>query len=141
MTEDEELAERDHAQGRWRLFRDVVSFQFKLAADGLRDLLLSPVSIAAALVGVLTDSKDPGKYFYRLLQLGHESDRWINLFNTHDEPRSDMPSADDLVKSAESLIVKEYHKGGVVQNLKNRTDSVLDKIPTPSGDKDTRQDS
>lgn len=130
MTDSqEERQEQEHS--RWQLLRDVVSFQFKLAMDGLRDVLLSPISITAALVGVLTDSKDPGKYFYRLLKLGHESDRWINLFNTYDETPSDIPSADSIVRSAESLIVKEYHKGGVVQNLKNKTDDVLDKIPKP----------
>ncbi len=136
---DEEFPDDDHSHSRWQLFRDVLSFQFKLAMDGLRDILLSPISITAALVGVFTDSKDPGKYFYRLLKVGHESDRWINLFNTYDE--SDAPSADDIVRSAESILVKEYEKGGVVQNLKNTTDNVLDKIPKPPGDESAPKDS
>ncbi|MCG8380387.1 MAG: hypothetical protein MI865_13060, partial [Proteobacteria bacterium] len=64
----EQQVEFDHTHSRWQLFRDVMSFQFKLLMDGLRDVLLSPISITAALVGVFTDSKDPGKYFYRLLK-------------------------------------------------------------------------
>ena len=118
---------------RWQLLRDVVSFQFKLAIDGLRDVLLSPISIGAALAGVFTDSKEPGKYFYRLLKAGHHTDDWINLFGTHDDASliDGVPSPDTFVKHAESLIVKEYHKGGVVKNLKQTTDSVFDKIQKP----------
>ena len=33
---------------RWRLFRDVVVFQIKLAMEALLDLTLIPVSLAAA---------------------------------------------------------------------------------------------
>jgi hypothetical protein len=112
---------------RWQLLRDVLAFQLKLAMDGLRDVLLSPISIGAALIGVFSDSNKPGKYFYRLLKLGHRSDIFINLFNEHNTAEH-QPSADNIVKKAESLVVGEYEKGGVVTNLKNRTDKVIDKI-------------
>jgi hypothetical protein len=111
---------------RWQLIRDLLAFQFKLALDGLRDVLLSPISIGAAIIGLLTSREDPGKHFYRLLKLGHESDRWINLFNTHEEV--DGPSSDTLVRQAESLVKTEVEKGGVVSGLKNHTDNVLDRI-------------
>jgi hypothetical protein len=130
-TNDKKGAAGHHEHSRWQLFRDVLSFQFKLAIDGLRDILLSPISIGAALLGLASDSKDPGKYFYRLLKTGHHSDEWINLFGTHsDVGRDDVPSPDILVKHAQSLIVNEYNKGGVVQSIKDKTDSVIDKIQT-----------
>ncbi len=135
MSEQEQPDPNEPEPHRWQLLRDVVSFQFKLAIDGLRDVLLSPISIGAALIGVFTDSKKPGKYFYRLLKAGHKTDHWINLFGTYsdDSPVDGVPSPDTFVKKAESLIVKEYHKGGIVQNLKHTTDSVMDRIQKPRG--------
>ncbi len=116
---------------RWRVFRDVVAFQFKLAMDGLRDVILSPVSIIAALIGLLTSSRNPGKYFYRLLELGHSSDRWINLFNAYDDDGQRV-SADHIVRRAESAVVSEYEKGGVLTNVKDHADKVIDRFQEES---------
>ncbi len=128
MTDERAVLETEAAKpGRWRLLRDVLAFQFKLLLDGLRDLLLSPISILAAIAGVLTSQRDPGRFFYRLLALGHQTDRWINLFNTYDnEPRAN--SADDFLKHAENIVLTEYEKGGLVSELKDRTDNVIDKM-------------
>lgn len=119
--------------GRWRLVRDLLAFQFKLLLDGMRDVLLSPISIAAALIGLMTSRDNPGKHFYRLLKVGHDSDRWINLFGTHDGVAG--PSSDDLVRHAESLVKTELEKGGIVSGLKDHTDNVLDRIQDSREDK------
>ena len=102
---------------RGQLLRQVLVFQFKLAMDGLRDVLLSPISLIAALAGILTNHPDPSRFFNQLLQMGHRSDKWINLFNTYDED-SDAPTADDFVRKAESIVLSELEKGGVVPKLK-----------------------
>ena len=126
MTDEPNKLERP---SRWHLFRDVLGFQFKLAMDGIRDVLLSPISITAALIGVFSSADDPGKYFYRLLKLGHESDRWINLFNTHENENGDaLLTADVFVKRAESIVLGELEKGGVIKNLKTHADNAIDKI-------------
>lgn len=130
---NDKIAPNDHPS-RWQLFRDVLGFQFKLAIDGFRDVLLSPISIGAALVGVFSNRDNPGKYFYRLLNIGHQSDQWINLFNTHDG-EEDRLTADIFVKRAESIVLGELEKGGIVTNLKTRADRVIDKIQTAGNDK------
>ena len=117
--------------GRWQLFRDVVAFQFKLAMDGLRDVLLSPVSIVAALAGLLSDRQDPGKYFYRLLKLGHRSDLWINLFGAYDSG-SDH-SADHLVRQAEQAVKDTYSRGGVLTKMKDGADKAIDRVHEKRG--------
>jgi|AP95_1055475.scaffolds.fasta_scaffold00658_7 hypothetical protein len=127
---NDKIAPKEHPT-RWQLFRDVLGFQFKLAIDGLRDVLLSPISIGAALVGVFSSKDNPGKYFYRLLNMGHQSDQWINLFNTRDD--EERLTADIFVKRAESIVLEELEKGRVVTNLKTRADRVIDKIQM-SGD-------
>jgi hypothetical protein len=102
---------------RGQLIRHVLVFQLKLAMDGLRDVLLSPISLIAALAGILTNHSDPSRFFNRLLQMGHRSDKWINLFNTHNDD-SDSPTADDFVRKAESIVLTELEKGGVMPKLK-----------------------
>ncbi len=125
--------QRDDApepESRWQLLGNVIAFQFKLAMDGLRDILLSPVSIGALLIGLVASRDDPGRYFRALLRWGHRSDAWINLFGTHGESQQDEKGgADGLMRQAESFIVGEYEKGGVVQNLKQTTDKVIDRLP------------
>ncbi len=116
----------DGAQGHWALLRDVVGFQFKLALDAFRDLLLSPISIIAALVGAFTDPERPGKYFNELLRLGHRSDRWINLFGGAQTP--DESSSDAYLRRMENLLVSEYQKGGVVKTVKDVADTALTKL-------------
>jgi hypothetical protein len=65
---------------RFPVFRDVVVFQAKLLVDGLRDLLISPVSVLAALVDLLIPGDDGGKRFYAVVRFGRRTEEWINLF-------------------------------------------------------------
>ena len=118
--------------GHWQLLRDLLALQFKLAIDGVRDLLLSPLSVIAALAGFVSNPDNPGKYFYRLLRFGHKSDRWINLFGAEDHD-PDADSSDRYVRKVENLIVREYNKGGVVKNLKDGTDGLLKRIRRQDG--------
>lgn len=65
---------------RFPVLRDVLVFQFKLLVDGLRDLLISPVSLLAALVDLLVPGDDGGKRFYAVVRYGRRTEQWINLF-------------------------------------------------------------
>ena len=40
-------------QNRWSFGRDLLVFQFKLLADGLRDMMLIPASLIAGLVALI----------------------------------------------------------------------------------------
>jgi len=102
---------------RGQLLRQVLVFQFKLAMDGIRDVLLSPVSLIAALAGIFTNHPDPSRFFNRVLQMGHRSDKWINLFDTHNK-ESDALTADDFVRKAESIVLSELEKGRVTPRPK-----------------------
>lgn len=118
------------APNRWRLVRDLAGFQLKLALDGLRDLVLSPASIIAGVLGIIFSPDNPGKYFNRLLEFGRRSDVWINLFGAskHYDPDPEITSSDAYLSKLEEMLVTEYQKGGVVKNLKDRTDNLLDQI-------------
>jgi len=123
-----------HDVDRWTLLRDVTVFQGKLILDGLRDLLLSPISIAAALIGIVSGGDRPGRQFYDLLYIGKRSESFINLFGaaSHVSPPSfdkeGGESVDALVDRLENVARQQYEKGGLTQNAKDAVDRALDAI-------------
>lgn len=126
-----------HNSERWTLIRDTAVLQVKLIVDGLRDFLLVPASLIAAVVSLVT-AKDgkPGPQLYRLLAVGKRSEEWINLFGAykhspeefpHEDPFSDM-NIDELVVRVESYVVDEYKRGGMTTHAKGQIDKALNAI-------------
>lgn len=125
---------------RVELVRDVLVFQVKLLVDGLRDLLLVPVSIAAGLMSLIHKGPRPGPQFYDLLRVGRKSEHWINLFAAADrQPGSDgmagrrpsgngQPDIDELVARVESFIVQEYRNGEITGQARQRLDRALESL-------------
>jgi hypothetical protein len=129
----------------WTLVRDAAVLQVKLIVDGLRDLLLVPASLVAALVSVArtTDGK-PGDEFYRLVSVGKQSERWINLFgalrnapdHVVEEYQFGAADIDDIVSRVESFVVDEYQRGGVTRQARDRLNEAIRRArkrggPTP----------
>ena len=134
---DENTATDPHNSERWMLIRDTAVLQVKLVVDGLRDFLLVPASLIAAVVSLST-TKDgrPGPQFYQLLALGKQSERSINLFGayehapddvTHHDHLGDM-NIDELVTRVESFMVDEYKRGGMTAHAKIQIDKALNAI-------------
>lgn len=65
---------------RWVILRDLGLFQLKLFLDGLIDLTLAPLSIAAAIVEIFFGGERRGRLFYTILRLGERADLWLNLY-------------------------------------------------------------
>ena len=120
---DEEKPVSEPNRNHWQLLGDVLALQFKLAIDGVRDLLLSPISIVAAIAGIFTHPENPGVHFERVLKFGHKTDKWINLFGAEPESSSDV-----YVKKVEDFVVNEYNKGGVVKSIKDNTDGLIGRL-------------
>lgn len=62
------------------LIRDVLIFQLKLWLDGFKDLVLSPLSIGAAILDLLSGPGPKGYRLYRVLRRGERFDLWLNLY-------------------------------------------------------------
>lgn len=103
---------RNHS--RLRLVRRVALLQVKLLADGLRDVVMMPLSLAATALGLISDRRDPELYLDRLMHFGRESDHWINLFDHHDadDPRRRAP-LDRVAEEIEATILRDYENGGL----------------------------
>jgi len=104
---------------RTDLFRNTVIFQLKLLADGVRDAVLIPVSMVAALIGLLRGGGDCDREFSRVVDLGRRSERWINLFGNHSPAESDHPAGtmDSILDQVETVVREQYRKG------RNETDT------------------
>jgi len=86
--------------------------QIKLIADGFRDAILIPVSLFAALVGVLRGGDEADREFRRVIKLGRRSERWINLFGQQRPLGKPHPadSIDTVLGQVESALVTQYKK-------------------------------
>ncbi len=63
------------------MLRDLVIFQAKLWLDGLKDVVLAPLSLIAALFDyVLGPRSERGYRLYSVMRLGEQFDLWLNLF-------------------------------------------------------------
>jgi hypothetical protein len=119
---------------RWTLMRDVFVFQGKLLLDGLRDLILSPLSIGAAIIALIVGGERPGRHFYDLLYMGKRTEKWINLFGATDNVSpppfhaEDAESVDALVDRLEQVARRQYEKGGLTHNAKQAVDRALDAV-------------
>ncbi len=113
---------------RIALFREAVVFQVKLLADGMRDLVLMPVSAIAALVGLLRGGDQPDQEFRRVIEMGKQSEQWINLFGQH-EPISEAGQAgsiDMLLTRAEEVVREQAREGGITENASRAITRALD---------------
>lgn len=116
--------------GRWRLLADAITFQIKLAIDGLRDLVLIPVSALGALLSLL-GVRDSPLEFYNIVRLGRRTERAINLFGaaTRDQPPAQEPAAvDRLAQRVEQAIAEQYERGGMTRSAKDAIDQIIDKL-------------
>ena len=108
---------------RLELIWQVVVFQFKLALDGLRDLLLVPISLLAAVAGLLTDSTNPGKYYQAVLNFGRKTEQWINLFGY----RKKQGTADEMLQPIQDQLMQHAQRHPGIQKAGQSVSDSLDK--------------
>ncbi len=63
------------------LIRDLLILQLKLALDGFKDVILSPLAIGATVLDVLAGPQPEGYRLYRVLYWGEKFDLWLNLYS------------------------------------------------------------
>lgn len=77
-----------------------IVFQLKLAMDGIRDIILSPVSLVV-LAAALIEGGDAGeRHWKQLMRLGQRTDLWINLFDHHDGDGQHEPGAGAMAEDS-----------------------------------------
>ena len=95
----------DPAPPHHLMFRAVLLLQVKLLLGALRDFLLSPISLGAALLDVALAKRQSPRYFRLVLQLGERSDEWIDLWSgARDEPSTQRENVDALLVRVEEVL-------------------------------------
>ncbi len=117
-------ADVDRDKSRLQLVLDVFVFQFKLAADGLRDVLLSPLSLIAALMGLIAGGDDPYRYFRDLLRFGRRTEIWINLFGY----RKHSGTSDELIAPIKAKVMSEAQTNPWLSKAGGELNRTLDTV-------------
>jgi len=119
---------------RVTLFREAAILQLKLLADGARDAMLIPVSLLAALLGLVEGGENCDRYFRNVLKLGRRSERWINLFG-HQEPLDaahPASSMDNILGQVEAVVMDQYRKGKSTSETRAAVRQALEEEPGSS---------
>jgi hypothetical protein len=130
---------------RTALLREAVIFQLKLMADGLRDLVLLPVSLIATVIGLLRGGDEPERELKQVLKIGRESEQWINLFGHYEKQESThaATSIDALFAKVEETLKQQYLTAGTSAKAQAEIDEALqaahDKTRQQTGDKSDRR--
>ena len=120
---------------RIELLREAAVLQLKLLADGLRDAALIPISLLAALVGLVRGGEEPDREYRQVIKLGRRSERWINLFG-HQRPLGNSHPAgslDTVLKQVEDVVTDQYRKGKTSAEARTAIRAALEKAQ--EGDK------
>ncbi len=121
-VETRDAAVTSDPRGRGQLLRDVAVFQLKLFVDGLRDLMLVPVSLIAALIDVLTAGRK--QHFYEVVRFGRRTEHWIRLFSAADHlddhpHETGQESIDEIVARVEGKLREQHAR----RRVRRRGDS------------------
>ncbi|PEN14462.1 hypothetical protein CRI94_05400 [Longibacter salinarum] len=71
---------RETSASRTVIIRDLIFFQIKLWLDGIKDIVLSPLSIIGAGIDILSGRSGQKSLFYKVMRLGERFDLWLNLY-------------------------------------------------------------
>ena len=121
---------------RFTLIRETATLQLKLIADGFRDAILIPVSLIAALIGLLRGGEDCDREFRRVIKLGRRSERWINLFGHQRPLAASHPagSMDKILNQVESVVMDQYKKGRSASETRAAVRQALKKETPPTSE-------
>ena len=120
------MSEIDESK-RGELVRNTVVFQLKLMVDGVRDLVLLPISLIASMVGFVRGGDEPDREFKQVINLGRESERWIDLFGNHktEENSHAVASMDALFTKVEETLKQQYKTAPISDHARNEIDEAL----------------
>jgi hypothetical protein len=124
---------------RWKFVRDVVVFQIKMLLDNVRDLILMPVALGAALIDLILRGEREGTLFYKVLRWGWHSEKVIDVYSAiEDHPPGDFEisrnyTVDGVIARLESVVKGEVEKGGTAASIKSAMDRAIDQIHAGTG--------
>jgi len=125
----------EHHGDKQSLAVHAIVLQLKLIADGLRDAMLIPVSLVAAVGGLLFRSEDPWLWYREVLLWGRASDHWIDLFDSY--RKQPDPDFDAMLQATRTRLDSdpEYAKANDHQDQHSANDDMNDDTSDDASDK------
>jgi hypothetical protein len=91
---------------RWRLLRDVVMFQIKLGMEAVLDIMLIPLSLAAAALDLVLGNWRRPRWFHAVLRFGERCEHRIDLWGAATPGVDTSQSEVDAVKRGIETLVR-----------------------------------
>jgi hypothetical protein len=116
-------------------------FQLKLFLGNVRDFALVPVSLIAAVIDLIIKGKREGTCFYKVLEWSAHSERIIDVYSALERRGAvDLRlnhnyTVDAVISKVETVIAREYEKGGTAASIKLAVDRAVDQLQTGAGDR------
>ena len=107
--------------------------------DNVRDLVLMPVALGAALIDLVLKGDREGARFYRVLRWGWHSEKVIDVYSAIERQPADTfevgkdYTVDGVIARLENVVVREIEKGGTAASIKSAMDRAIDQIHAGTG--------
>jgi hypothetical protein len=111
---------------RSKFLREALVLQFKLILEGLKDVLLGPVSLVAVAVDLLSGRSDERRLFYRVLRTGQRFERFLNLYGALPE-HAEAQSPDRPEPTVDAVL--GWGEGRVRKLIAERREGCPDRTP------------
>lgn len=121
---------------RWRFIRDVGVFQLKLFLNNIHNFVQIPITLAVAAVDLIFKGKTEGERFYKVVEYGRTIDDAIDIYSAighRERPLNTEYTVDALVARLETVVVREYEKGGTAASVRAALDRALDHVQEHAG--------
>ena len=122
---------------RWKFVRDVVVFEMKLALNNLHNFFQIPLTIAVALFDLVVRGKTHGERFYKVVEMGRTIDDAIDIYSIVEHRERVLNkdfTVDAVLGRIESVIVREFEKGGTATSMKQAVDKAIDEMQAKTGE-------
>lgn len=107
LREDPSLNEEPPEPSFSELLRDLIVFEVKLFLDGLKDIVLAPGALAAAVLGLIL-RKHRNLPLHFVMRLGNRFEKWLRLYEPLDADDADegkvYGDANRLLRDAERRV-------------------------------------
>jgi hypothetical protein len=103
----------DPKRDRWVIVRDLIIFQIKLLLEGLKDIVVSQISIGAAALDLLFPTANRGARFYAVMRAAERFDNWLSLYGATEKASANedglfgvsRAGSDSLLGKLEELVL------------------------------------
>jgi hypothetical protein len=121
---------------RWKFIRDVAVFEAKLSLNNLHNFFQVPLTFAVAVFDLVFKGEAEGSRFYKLVEVGRTIDDSIDIYSVIDDREHSLNkdfTVDAVITRLESVIVREYAKGGTAASVKQAVDKAIDGLQSTTG--------